>query len=185
MRQRQTGRPRSTVCGLVKPPAAAPTAPPTTAPASKLPPPVTATSAAPVPAPIRPPETARSPGRWPHAPSITAQLIKATRGTKRRVILTFSFGKTIRRNNDIKPLPPPGHVSGDLYRQDQGEYSVSHRSIDPISLRMTRISSGLAPPARLFRPDNRNVMITELFDDAPEPLAGSDHHTGKGAEPTG
>ncbi|MFN4087475.1 MAG: DNA ligase D [Alphaproteobacteria bacterium] len=72
----QAGRPRSTSSRVVRAPAAAPAAPPSTAPVPTLPP-VRAAAPPPATAPRPPPDRARSPVVWPHAdnPSATTAAI--------------------------------------------------------------------------------------------------------------
>src|SRR5690606_11879409 len=86
--QRQTGLPRSTSSSSVKPPAAAPMAPPIMAPVTGLPP-TTAPPTAPAPAPMAPPLNARSAALWPQAArSITADTIAKVLC---RLVMKYSF----------------------------------------------------------------------------------------------
>lgn len=73
--QRQAGLPRLIWSSSVRPPAAAPTAPPISAPPRVFP--VSAPPAAPTPAPMAPPDSARSDVELPQAPSEALAAIRA------------------------------------------------------------------------------------------------------------
>lgn len=111
----QIGLPRSKSSSLVRPPAAAPAAPPRMAPVTRLPP-VTALTAAPPAAPSPAPLSARSVVELPQAAAV-AKIKLATAKFTVVLINKTSFGATCERRS---PAPryfggsfmPPGHIRG-------------------------------------------------------------------------